>query len=153
MNAITWKCSHEHSWCRLASLQIMHNSPILYNIVWKLKKKFFTLNLALRHALKSQDCYVRIKESNADRVVAEIVVFNQKWVVSQSIRNAKVQNHKAKIIIKSESIIRNQKSECRQNRQGLDRNCYRYQKGVVYNISINWLTSNRLRVKINVLTG
>ena len=45
------------------------------------------------------------------RVDAEIVVFNQKRVVRQSIRNAKVQNHKSKRIIKSESIIRNQKSE------------------------------------------
>ena len=58
------------------------------------------------------------------RVDGEIVVFNQKRVVSQSIRNAKVQNHKAKRIIKSEYIIRNKKSECRQNRQGLDWNRY-----------------------------
>ena len=87
------------------------------------------------------------------RMDAETVVFHQKRVVSQTIRNAKVQNHKANRIIKSQSIIRNQKSECRQNRQGLDKNRYPYQKGVMYNISINWLTSNRLRVKINILMG
>ena len=85
------------------------------------------------------------------RVDAEIVVFNQKRVVSQSIRNAKVQNHRANRIIKSESGIRNQ--NCRQNRKGLVQNLYRYKKGVMYNISINWLPSNWLRVKINILTG
>ena len=47
----------------------------------------------------------------------------------------------------------NQESEFRNYRQGRSRIRINKQRNVVYNITINWLTLNRHRIKINVLKG
>ena len=62
------------------------------------------------------------------RVDAEIVVFNQKWVVSQNIRNAKVQNHKAKKnnqigINNQEPEIRMQTKQTKARQESLSKGC------------------------------
>ena len=50
-------------------------------------------------------------------------------------------------------LNQNQESELQIKQTRARQNQNRYQRVVVYNFSIEWLTSNRHRIKINVLTG
>ena len=70
-------------------------------------------------------------------------------VRSQVIRIAKAQKHKAEslsLIVTSKSEMQSRQTRARQNQK-------QNQRGVEYNFSIDWLTQNRRKIKINVLTG
>ena len=77
---------------------------------------------------------------------------NQKASLSQKpkIRKAKVQMGRQESKSKNKSKSQNHESEMRINQKGLSKLEIKT-KGVVYYISINWLTQNRHRIKINVL--
>ena len=86
------------------------------------------------------------------RVDAEFVVF-----IQVEGRKPGYQRHRVKDVKQESSQNtndnQNQESEFRNYRQGLGRIRIDKQRGVVYNITINWLTLNRHRIKINILMG
>ena len=53
----------------------------------------------------------------------------------------------------SRIVNQTQKSELQIKQTRGRQNQIQYQRVVVYNLSIDWLTSNQHRIKINVLTG
>ena len=76
-------------------------------------------------------------------------MFIQSRVGSQVIRNAKYKTI-GKMVV-NQSVIKTKNQKCKIIRQGLGR--IRKQRGVLYNFSINWLTQNQHRIKINVQMG
>ena len=86
------------------------------------------------------------------RVDAEFVVFIQVEGRKPGYQRYTVQDGKQKSS-QNTNDNQNQESEFQNYRQGLGRIRIDKQRGVVYNITINWLTLNRHRIKINVLTG
>ena len=86
------------------------------------------------------------------RVDAESVVFIQVEGRKPGYQRYTVQDVKQKSS-QNTNDNQNKESEFRNDRQGLGRIRIDKQRGVVYNITINWLTLNQHRIKINVLMG
>ena len=86
------------------------------------------------------------------RVDAEFVVFIQVEGQKPGYQRYMVQDGKQKSS-QNTNDNQNQESEFRNYRQGLGRIRIDKQRGVLYNITINWLTLNLHRIKINVMTG
>ena len=84
------------------------------------------------------------------RANAESDVYSSR-VGNQVIRDASYKTTGRRVVNKS--VIKTKYQNSRKTRQGLGRIGIRKQRVVVYNISINWLTQNRHRIRINVLTG
>ena len=79
-------------------------------------------------------------------------LFIQKQSREPGDQKFEVQNGRQKSS-RSKYIIRTKNLNFRINRQGLGRIRIGKQRGVLYNFTINWLTQNRHRIMINVLTG